>query len=523
MSKKFLTLIVVCVVAACCFYAYNRWSVQQSSYSSQSENDNGSEMRAAAAKPAGEKMPEYRGPLDDCIQNSFIYTRYGQMEAECTLNYVHFFPSAQFKSTNLQKRNVKELKMGSFNMFHLGDNQAPLKNLALMAAVVNRWDLVGAQEFMPLPGDVANNNSALAQKIQESSEGELQFPYKNWRVISPGYLRLLEELQKLDSSWAVILQSNPAGEGSTGEMAGFFYRSSVVQLKEWDYCPAEKNIDFKNNQPAKNVGCLVQVAESQKNLISRTAFAAYFKAGKFDFVGLTTHIRFRAADLEADRKAQMDEICLNYTESKKPCSLPQDAIGRFYEVLAVADQISNLKEKAKDNDVIFMGDFNLELLPKTAPYWKAALKKAPGLAVFQSEPTTISAQAKKLASNYDHFIFDPNVTKACDGKTAKSYKVPLAPVAKNDTVMTQISEYMKLPKQQEWVDTLTKSLANLLKFQDKGEQVRPLSAKENQEFVDDYAKALKRVSVNDYAAALELLSDHIPVEMDCRTDLPDAD
>lgn len=519
MRKNYILFACVIAIALASFFFFNNYKSQQTDFASQQETTKVVPKPTVSGTPT-QAAPEYRGPLDDCLQNSFLYTRLGDMIADCTMNYVHFYPSSAAKKLNLQKRPAGELKIGSFNLFHMGDNQAPLKNFALIASIINRWDIVGGQEFMPLAGDIATNNSILGQLVQDQNTKPIQFPYQNWRVVAPGYLRLLQELQKLDSSWALILQSTPAGEGSTGEMAGFFYRSSSVELKEWDYCPSEKTINIKNNAPAKNLGCLVQVTEDRKKLISRTAFAAYFKSGNFDFVGLTSHIRFRADDDAGNRKTQMDEICLNNTDVKK-CSLPQDAIGRFYEVLAVAEQIASIKEKAKDKDVIFMGDFNLEILPKTIPYWKAALKKATGFMAFQTDPSTLSAPAKKLASNYDHFIFDPKQTTACDSKTAHTYNLTASAKANNDPVLQKIGSYLKPETQQQWIVELTKNLDTLVHVQNKGDApVRALNDKEKKDYTDTYAEVFKRMQGNDYAVWPELISDHIPIEMSCRTDLP---
>ena len=125
----------------------------------------------------------------------------------------------------------------------------------------------------------------------------------------PGYLRLLIELQNLDPSWALILQPTPEGEGSSGEMAGFYYRSNKVRLKDWGYCPVDQSVDITSKASLNNYGCLLQIPADQRKLMSRVAFAAYFQSGTFDFIAATTHVRFRQADLEADRQEQTHQIC----------------------------------------------------------------------------------------------------------------------------------------------------------------------------------------------------------------------
>lgn len=522
MKRNIILFAVLLAVACGGVYFFYSAKIMQTDFASQSEvNTVVSNQDVAVALAAKSVSNTYRGPLDDCLQNGFVYTRLGDMMADCTLNYVHFYPSPAAKTQNMQKRKAGELKIGSFNLFHLGDNQAPLKNLALMANVINRWDIVGAQEFMPLPSDAALNNLSLMKLLQDESKKPIRFPYDDWHVVTPGYLKLLQELQKLDSSWALILQSSPAGEGSTGEMAGFFYRSSLVDLKEWDYCPAERSADIKTNAPLKNYACLVQVPEQTQKLISRTAFAANFRSGQFDFVGLTSHIRFRPPDSEADLRIQLDTICSMHADLKK-CNLPKDSIGRFYEVVAVVEQISSIKEKAHDKDVIFMGDFNLELQPKNVEYWKAALRKAPGFVATQTELTTLSVPGNKLASNYDHFIFDPTETTECDARTAKSYNILLAAKVTQDPVLKKFAGFFKAGGQTAFAETVATDLEKMLKYQEKGDLfVRPLSDKEKKDYTDSMAESLKRMKVNDYAAEVELISDHLPIELSCRTNKAD--
>ncbi|MFZ3231440.1 MAG: hypothetical protein WA160_14630 [Pseudobdellovibrio sp.] len=480
-----------------------------------------SEVSKSAAIP----KKEYRGPIDDCLLNSYLYSRQNQILADCTLNYVHLYPNPEMtKNLNTIPNLNHELRIGSFNLLHLGDNHAPLKNFSLVANIMNQWDIVGAQELMPLASDIANNNYMIGELIKNDTDNSLKFPFENWQVQKPGYFKLLQELQLLDPTWAVILQSMSAGEGGSGEMAGFYYRSSRVELKEWNYCLNDaKNLDVNKHIQAKNLGCLVKVPDERQKLISRTAFSAYFKSGHFDFVGLTTHIRYRPSQNPEDVKKQAEQICSQYKNSKnKKCSMPNDDIGRYYEVLTIADQIADIKLKAKDKDVIFMGDFNLQVENKTIDYWKAALLKAPGLVVFQSDKSTLSSLSKNMASNYDHFIFDQNLTKVCDSKKASVYNFVSASKPSDDPVLKEIGLFLKPEVQTEWVLENTKALDNLILFETKksaqSNPIRGLNNEEKKEIKDKFARAWHRMQLNEYSASMELISDHIPIEMRCKTD-----
>lgn len=459
---------------------------------------------------------EYRGPLDDCLLSPYVYLRTNDVVTTCTNNYVHFY------STKPRKRVPKtgKIRIGSFNLFHLGDNQAPLKNFPLMAEVINQWDLVGGQEMMPLPSVWAESNARIYEMMLKKN---VNLP-RDWTVINPGYINLLRELQILDPSWSLIMQSVPEGEGSTGEMAGFFYRASVVNPKEWNYCDSQNSIDLRTNHRAKNYGCLVDVPDGQSKLISRRAFAGYFKMGNFDFVALTAHVRFREADSPNDIAAQQSEICRRKAPSRSACRVASNLVGRYYEVLAVADQVNEIRKAARDLDVVYMGDFNLEFTRSTAEYWKAALKSAPNLEVWQTSPTTLSVPSRKLASNYDHFVIDKNLTKECDLSSVKSFNFVAASPQSPNPVLRKIAPYLDRSYRETAAQAQNAFLKTLLiSPSSKNSEVRPLDEKEIKKLVDKYANALERMDANQYGAMLELLSDHLPIEMVCRTDGPDDD
>lgn len=479
------------------------------------------EVRSTELSSQSVPRREEKGPLEDCLLATDLYLREQTIEAECTENYVHFFPTAEQKVKLNQNRPDSELRLGSFNLFHLGDNQAPMKSLSVMAHVIDQWDIVGAQEMMPLGGFIAKDNAALGKILQVKIEKSLKFPFANWNVIAPGYLRLLQELQKLDSSWALILQSYAEGEGGSGEMAGFFYRSSVVTLKEWDYCPAEQSRDIKTQAQLKNYGCLTQLSPDVKKLISRTAFAAFFKTGNFDFIGLSLHARFRPSMIEAEIAEQKRQLCEQFEQPSK-CKISKNEIGRYYEVMAVAQQIPVMKEKAKDADVIFMGDFNLELKPASADIWKAALNPAPRLRPFQKDPSTVGVKFSKMISNYDHFILDTKYTAECIVGTAKAYDFVKEGQAAKNKAGREIAKYRNFKEQVQLAEDKRLFSESLIKL-DFGSTIKVLSEKERTEVAGKFLEALERMKLNEHAVMLELISDHIPIEMTCVKNTPDDD
>ena len=475
--------------------------------------------------PSAIQKSTYRGPLDDCLLAKTLYLRDISMQTECTENYVHFFPIENLKLSQIEERSTSNLRVGSFNLFHLGDNQAPMKSFSVIASIINQWDILAAQEIMPLGVDVSRDNQALGDLLRLATpEKPIPFPIENWTVIVPGYLRLLIELQKLDSSWSLILQSFPEGESSGGEMAGFFYRSSVVQLKEWDYCPLTSSISLVDSKPLQNLACLTQLTPEVKKLTSRTAFAAYFQSGQFDFIGLSLHSRFRPASEVSDIEEQKQQLCRGFASPDK-CKVSQRHAGRYYEVFAVAEQIPVMKEKAHDADVIFMGDFNLEITETSMSIWEAALKPAPFLRPFQLAPSTLGVKHSKMVSSYDHFILDTKLTSECDMESVKIFdfmnvaKIKSNRAAEDIARATQPDELLSLAEEKRM------GLNSLVKVQTDaaGSVIRVLTEKEKEDIFASIPIRLENMKKNSYSMMLELISDHTPIEMNCIKSLADDD
>ncbi|HVK61716.1 MAG TPA: hypothetical protein VM432_09210, partial [Bdellovibrionales bacterium] len=440
-----------------------------------------------------------------------LYFRNNEIGDFCTLNYVYYFPARVFGPA---KAADNKIRIGSFNLFHLGDNLSIMKNFDLVAQILNQWDVVGAQELMPLPSEYSKDNRKIAKIFGTDQNGN----DIEWTVIEPGYLRLLRALRKLDPSWALIMQPNPEGEGSTGEMAGFYFRTKTVGLKKFDYCLEQTSGDVRDSAMQANYGCVVRVPEGQRRLMSRSAFAAYFFSGKFDFVALTAHVRFRPAGPE-DRVAQIAELCKNHPNPAR-CKPSKDEVGRFYEVKAVVDQMNDIKKATGEDDIIYMGDYNLELKKSKMPMWEAALAAQPGLRVYQDDPTTLSVPQQKLASNYDHFIFDPVATSECSPSTVRVFDFTSHTKKTKRPVHDAIDAKMTAKARDQMLEEKKEEIATIIRPQSGtvASMVRRLSPKEEESFLKSFRGSLLRMERNSYGAALELMSDHVPIEMECQVD-----
>lgn len=471
---------------------------------------------ASTLSTSGTDSLSYTGPLDDCLRSGRLYERVSDLESVCTPNYVHYFPRVDKKIQAVVRNKPKAIKIGSFNLFHLGDDQTPLKNMKLMAQVIDHWDVVGVQELMPLPKDWSVANRQIDELLVDE-KGQLKtFPYQDWDVVKPGYLQLLEALREKDKSWALIMQASAEGEGNTGEMAGFFYRSSQVKLKELSYCPKDLSADIRGNFPQQNLGCGLQVNPADRALMSRLPFVASFQAGAFDFIAITAHLRFHAAMDTGDLAEQKKAVCENALSAK--CKIQKDYIGRFFETMVTAKEMSVLSKL--DDDVIFMGDFNLEMKRNNISMWKAALRPGPGASVYQTEKTTLSLNNSGLASNYDHFVFNQENTPECKASSIRNFNYILPDKKSKDLLEMSgfISQYARTDMQQKFIAAKKDNLDRMIKPNKATNPTAPrqLNEKEKAEMLNKYDRALARLNQYKIGPAFEMLSDHIPIEMTCQ-------
>ncbi len=446
------------------------------------------------------------GPYDDCDQRS-LFDMNERFNWVCTDNYVHIFPQKAVLQKAPQKINI-----GSFNVYHLGDDQARLKDLNAMAIIMNKWDLVGVTEMMPHPSAYADENRKLREVMKENQQ---KIP-ADWRVVEPGYYKLLKELQTKDPTWSLIFQPMPEGEGSTGEMAGFFYRARKVQLRNWNYCPKSGLTDKINpNVSGLNFGCLAQVSPNQAKLMSRKAFIANFKSGKFDFIAAVSHTRFRPASAP-DQLDQQKEICAKYPAGAE-CSIPKDKVGRFYEIKAVVDQFPFLE--TFDKDVMYMGDFNLEYITNTQAAWNAAIFAGEGYAVYQHENTSLSLPLEKLANSYDHFILKAEALKECDFSTIHSYDFTKIGTDQADSELKRLSYLLNPGYHKKTEKAQTAFLDQQIRLEKiKNEyRARGLTSEEKEKLAAEIKRSIVRLKNNKFWILREYLSDHVPIEISCST------
>ena len=340
------------------------------------------------------------------------------------------------------------------------------KDYAVVAQIINQWDLVALSEMIPVIGELLkfNNHAIKAYRNKTITLAELRQSY-----FQPGYLKLLRELRKLDPSWGLLLTS--VGQSSVSELYGFFYRSSTVMPEKSQYCQDFACLLALKNQPFA------------RQYFSRIPFVANFRAQKKTFSLVTLHSRFRTpGESDPEKPSACSEDCKrilshmiqeivpetaqlpwiddsllkkivnnkplpptqeNLPEVKKAKELPlemlktrleytveKEDVPRFYEALAVVAESKEI-ERANGTPVIIAGDFNLEYFEKDGDatdaeqknmrLWKRALLPHAGTKVLVNHQVKTSiSQSTGPLHNYDHFIMSASALPLCDVTSAGS-------------------------------------------------------------------------------------------------------
>lgn len=449
---------------------------------------------------------------------------------ECTDDYL------LYESDEKTKLKNSNLRIGSFNIIRIGQAQTRFKRNDLVADIINQWDLVNVVEIMTSGKDLIVHNEKidrLAESTGTTDRADIETSYQ-----MPKYLLILQELRKLDPSWSLIMA--PAGTGETTssyEYSGFFYRNGFVVNGETSFCGGKR-------------GCLTPISrENYENLVSRSPFVAHFKAGKLKFNAAGLHLRFRApaedcATADGEHKKGQKK-CVDYSSAEQ--KLVKDYLevaGRVkinkedarYMELAVAER----ELRKSDDPVILMGDFNLEFNERNSKLWNFAVGHGN---VFVHEKTSISAQ-NGLANEYDHFVFVPEKNLAkCKPETAKAFDFMLdlnTPKTTDpdledlkDFIMLRknrtkaLEEFKASLKEQQSAMTCTKTECTMGPLYDSAGTANLLCLYERNVLGNEAKKCVAEAGAEEdeeesapgkkpiYKVWHEIISDHIPVEMEC--------
>jgi len=476
-------------------------------------------------------------------------------DIDCYDQYHHFNAHAAntyyTKSFSLKSRNVR---VGSFNLYNLGSMRTEFKDHALVAKIMNKWDIVSAQEIIPVIGDAYKHNTAVVAlhkelKIQyaemvsngasysERSRLKEKIELLEREYHRPGYIPLLKELQKLDPSWGLILSGSEEGTDTATvfELAGYFYRGTRVKPIENEYCK-------KFFSGIKAYACTPKFSKKfygkdVADLFARRPLVGSFRSGNFDFTLLNTHIIHNTpGSLEKRKKILraafgVDEFTdIGYGVGKR-------TFARFAEVKHIFNFVKKLKKSFKEQDIILAGDFNLQ---KSEEYWSILSDEFPGLDVKVKGKTSIALgrlssgrETKGVKNNYDHFIFDDSQTTQCAGKDnykifnflENSFKKIIdekylvrgsKPYRDGNNSKHLLYEYSKtgVKKQDKLIRNYVEEIEGRYSVS-RGEIVKRFDIAEK---TDDFLRKVFKPQLSDrsyYRFYREVVSDHLPIHMNC--------
>lgn len=510
-----------------------------------------------------------------------------QYEAECHHNYHHYnASSARDHYHAFRARHQGDVKIASFNLWHPGTAKSGFQDYGLFAQLMNQWDVVAAQEMVAVVAQNLRNNqevlnfletgpellielrarltrnpndSQLIERI-EQLENDLKRAPSLYR--EPAYLTILHELRKLDSSWALIMA--PRGEAAQPqhiqEIAGYFYRGSVVRPKENPHCEEFKERE-RNGTPYACIPHFYQgfMDRDTAHIFSRRPFMASFRSYQFDFTLLNTHVIFTTSrDEEVVRDVMTTAFGVDSIENMGT-GFTIANYARWAEVKLTLEFMERYRQRYNRDDLIFTGDMNLEA---SNAFWPEALLSYPGAQVYVEDPTTVSQLKYRVngqatngfASNYDHFILEPEVFRNCLDESGNlrarvdsfyegvvgnyikdTYYIRHRPQVSNDQLIKYDDDYepvnpsnMGLAPDFPMVDNAEEIMAPFMRrieellgsvYTVRNNQIIPDTSRLQQR-VDTYRQRIfidQLYNRTYHRLYQELLSDHHPIVMTCST------
>lgn len=423
-------------------------------------------------------------------------------------------------------KEERSLGIASFNLYELGSDQSFAKDLDAVAAIINQWDVVGVTEINPTPDEDRRHNDKMARALAKLESLEKLSVNLKSSIESafemPGYLRLLKALRLLDPAWSLVMASRASGENSSSmELAGFYYRFGRVKMV--------RDSTICSGGPA----CTLQELPKDDALVSRRPFVAHFVAGNFDFIGAVTHIRFRRPSV-IERDPELASLYFSRLQHYFPTlSVSSSLFGegekvsevatRFGELAALVTSFSEMAKQTNEQDLVFMGDFNLE--PNEGndfEAWNRVLK--PLSAKLSVSDKTSLAKKSGLKSSFDHFIFNPSSLKECANSTPAAFDFSSMTASSLETLRSRITKIEEEPEAS--IASFRLALSEREKLADCNASNCTFKRFYSDKKVKDLVANFKKRVVNPNfinTRLIELVSDHLPIAMTCVTDARDDD
>lgn len=506
---------------------------------------------------------------------------------ECLNTHQHYNSKSTRRYSEARAVSQGKVRIGGYNLWHPGSQNSIHKDYKLVAKIINEFDVTSVIELLPLVNIDYKNNRSVIEYIKEGPsrirafKNELRSATRNGRTSqikklkldikriesgllkapslyrAPGYLKLLTELRKLDSTWSLIL--SPRGDSAkvvnVKELTGFLYRGKVVKPITNDHC-----LETYKKEKGKKIACFPNLRKSfmgreTSHVFSRRPLLASFKSGKFDFSLLASHVVFGSPNPN-EKPEDMKKILMPSfgveTYLGLGTGLDSQNYARFAETKIILELIEKLKKSYKEKDILYVGDMNIESKNK---FWADLLRDHSSPELLVDEQTSLSLslynsqgeRTEAMASNYDHFILPKGQFSNCQ-KTNGEYKTTRKTYAsgfvkdyiyENYIVRSKRLKNNYFPLEENFLDasaeivndyTMTREGQKQMKLmvnnlKDKLSKV--YTVKRNEIVKDDSKIEVKlsyfreRVFISQlrnqtfYRVFKEILSDHYPISLDC--------
>lgn len=344
----------------------------------------------------------------------------------------------------------------------------------------------------------------------------------------PGYLKILEQLRKLDSSWSLIVSphGDAAVESNTQEMVGYFYRASRLRTAN--------NVHCSNRFNKPSAGCYPNfyedyMGENMATLFSRRPFLATFTDGQMPFSLLAAHVVFESPSKPEIQKMMLEKAFKVRSLEELPTGINNANYARFIEVMVSLQLIEKLRKEGMER-VIYTGDLNLEL---KNPFWKEIFRRVGEQVILVEKKTSLSenrfvqnAESLGLGSNYDHFIMSiPDASHCKNADHVNFMTNSFSKKIKDKYFIRTEGEkgpYDRSKNAEEIINARSKEMELIL--QDYNFLVSKTNdfTVDNIMIADDMKNFVSRVfdaQVEDetyYKVFVQVMSDHLPIKMECR-------
>jgi hypothetical protein len=265
--------------------------------------------------------------------------------------------------------------------------------------------------------------------------------------------------------------------------------------------------------------------DERGSLFSRRPFMGSFRTAKREFTLLASHVVY-TSDLNPDRmQAIMQSAFQVNSPDELGTGITKENYARFAEIKLTLDFMQEIKKKFKMKNMMFIGDFNLE--PQNQ-FWKTVLPLEQDLILthdFKTSVTPARLNAKGeetfgLSSSYDHMIINQQEFKNCQTDDGFNTGVLDFINEKNSILNKYNIKHIEGEEREQKINSLIgkfhKFHSNLKTI--KYNQIVPDLVKLDDK-IQNYKDRVFKTQLQDasyYRHATELVSDHLPIWIECQ-------